>query len=311
VVAPDSARVIEGLERKDLFVVVHEHLMTETAMYADFVLPATTSLESTDLYRSYGHYYLQMARPVIEPMGEARSTLSIFQDLAQRFGFIEDCFSETEDAIIQKLLESGSPYLEGITLDDLKEGWPIRLNMRENIFSKGFGTPSGRIEFYSQEMAEQGLDPLPDGEPSVDMEGKGRFPLQMITPPRRQFLNSTFFEIDYLRNQAGDPAIMINPEDAVSRGVKENMRVRVFNDRGECHLFARLTEKTPPGVTVIEGLYWPRFMPKNRGVNQLTSQHLTDMGQSCAFHCNLVEIEPSPVCSPYDSEIKFCGSSGK
>lgn len=293
VVAPDSARVIAGLEREDLFVVVHEHLMTETAMYADIILPSTTFLESTDLYRSYGHYYLQMARPVIEPVGETRSTLAIFNDLAARFAFTEDCFSETEEERIRNLLASGSPYLEGITLSDLQEGLPIRLNVHEDIFLKGFGTPSGKIEFYSRSMADQGLDPLPNGEPSTDEEGEGRFHLQLITPPRRQFLNSTFSEIEYLRTQAGEPVIMIHPKDAATRGVEEKMMVRVFNDRGECYLSARLTENTAPGVTVIEGLYWPRFMPNNRGVNQLTSQRLTDMGQSCAFHCNLVEVEPS------------------
>ena len=293
VVAPDSARVLAGLEREDLFVVVHEHLMTETAMYADLILPSTTFVESTDLYKSYGHYYLQMARPVIEPMGETRSTLAIFNDLATRFAFTEDCFSETEEERIRNLLASDSPYLEGITLGDLQEGRPIRLNVQEDIFSNGFGTPSGKIEFYSRSMADQGLDPLPDGEPSADEEGEGRFHLQLITPPRRQFLNSTFSEIEYLRSQAGEPVIMIHPEDAAARGVEEKMRVRVFNDRGECHLSARLTEDTAPGVTIIEGLYWPRFMPNNRGVNQLTSQRLTDMGQSCAFHCNLVEVEPS------------------
>ena len=293
VVAPDSARVLAGLEREDLFVVVHEHLMTETAMYADLILPSTTSFESTDLYRSYGHYYLQMARPVIEPAGETRSTLAIFNDLAARFAFTDDCFSETEEDRIRNLLASGSPYLASITLDNLKEGRPIRLNVPEDISSNGFGTPSGKIEFYSRSMADQGLDPLPDGEPSIDGDGEGRFHLQLITPPRHQFLNSTFNEIDYLRKQAGVPTIMIHPEDAAARSVEEKMRVRVFNDRGECYLSARLTEDTSPGVTVIEGLYWPRFMPNNRGVNQLTSQHLTDMGQSCAFHCNLVEVEPS------------------
>jgi len=293
VVAPDSARVIAGLEREDLFVVVHEHLMTETAMYADIILPSTTFLESTDLYRSYGHYYLQMARPVIDPVGETRSTLAIFNDLAARFGFTDNCFSETEEERIRNLLNSDSPYLKNITLGDLQEGRPIRLNVEEKIFSKGFGTPSGKIEFYSRSMADQGLDPLPNGEPSRDEEGEGRFHLQLITPPRRQFLNSTFSEIEYLRTQAGEPVIMIHPEDAATRDVEEKMMVRVFNDRGECYLSARLTEDTAPGVTVIEGLYWPRFMPNNRGVNQLTSQRLTDMGQSCAFHCNLVEVEPS------------------
>jgi anaerobic selenocysteine-containing dehydrogenase len=263
VVAPDSARVLAGLKREDLFTVVHEHLLTETALHADLVLPATTFLESTDLYGSYGHYYLQMAQPAIAPVGEARSTLGIFQDLARRFAFTEECFTDTEEQIIEKLLSSDSSYLKGITLEALTKGRPVRLNVPEEVFEGGFGTPSGKVEFYSQVMADQGLDPLPDGAPSVDEEGEGRFPLQLITPPRHQFLNSSFNEIDQLRDQAGQPSIMINGEDA----------------------------ETAPGVTVIEGLYWPRFMPMNLGINQLTSQRLTDMGQSCAFHCNLVEVE--------------------
>ncbi|MDZ7696829.1 MAG: molybdopterin oxidoreductase family protein [Deltaproteobacteria bacterium] len=295
VVAPDSSQVIKGLKRDDLFTVVHEIVMSETALYADIVLPATTSMESTDLYRSYGHYYLQMAHPVIPPVGEARSTLAIFQDLATRFGFNDPCFRQSESEIIEALLASGSPYLTGVTLERLRGGAPVRLKVPVDIFSDGFGTPSGKIECYSQTMADQGLDPLPSGEPSVDGPGRGRFGLQLITPPRHQFLNSTFNDIDYLREQAGPPTLMIHPDDARSRGIEENMKVRVFNDRGEVNLYARITGRTQPGVTVAEGLYWSRFMPGNRGINHLTSQNLTDMGQSCAFHCNLVEITPLSI----------------
>jgi len=292
VVAPDSSQVLRGLQREDLFTVVHEIVMSETALYADFVLPAATSMESTDLYRSYGHYYLQMAHSVIDPIGEARSTLSIFQELAHRFGFDEPCFHQSESEIIEALLATDSPYLKGITLDRLREGRPVRLNVPDDVFSAGFGTPSSKIEFYSQGMEERGLDPLPNGEPSVDAAGQGRFGLQLITPPRHQFLNSTFNEIADLRDQAGPPTLMIHPNDAEKRGIEENMEVRVYNDRGEAFLFARITDRTGPGVTVAEGLYWPRFMPGSHGINHLTSQALADMGQSCAFHCNLVEATP-------------------
>jgi len=292
VVAPDSTQVLRGLQREDLFTVVHEIVMSETARYADLVLPATTSMESTDLYRSYGHYYLQMAEPVIDPLGEARPTLSIFQELARRFGFEDPCFHRSEFEIIEQLLMSDSPYLKGITLDRLKQGRPVRLNVPHDIFSGGFGTPSGKIEFYSRTMAAQGLDPLPNGDPSVDAGGEGRFGLQLITPPRHQFLNSTFNEIDDLRSQAGPPTLMIHPEDAMRRGIEEDMRVRVFNHRGEVILFARVTDRTGLGVTVVEGLYWHCFTPGNRGINHLTSQALTDMGQGCAFHCTLVEVTP-------------------
>ena len=292
VVAPDSTQVLKGLMREDLFTVVHEIVMSETALYADLVLPATTSMESTYLYRSYGHYYLQMAHPVINPVGEARPTLAIFQDLARRFGFQDPCFRRSESQIMEALLNTRSPYLRGITLDRLKTGGPIRLQVPSDIFSCGFGTPSGKVEFYSQTLADQGLDPLPHEEPSVDKDGEGRFRLQMITPPRHHFLNSSFNDIESLREQAGPPTLLIHPEDARSRGIEENMRVKVFNDRGAVILFARVTDRTSPGVTVAEGLYWPRFMPGNQGINHLTSQKLTDMGQSCAFHCNLVEVVP-------------------
>jgi len=290
VVAPDSAQVIRGLKREDLFTVVHEVVMSETARYADIVLPSATSMECTDLYKSYGHYYLQMAHPVIEPVGEARSALSIFQALATRFGFDEPCFSQSEEEIIAALMATDSPYLKGITLDRLMEGRPVRLHVPEDIFSGGFGTPSGKIEFYSAALAAQGLDPLPDGTPSVDEEGQGRFRLQLITPPRHQFLNSTFNEVETLRNQAGPPTLMIHPHDAQERGITEGIAVRVYNDRGKVFLTARITEHTGIGVVVAEGLYWPRFMPGGLGINQLTSQALTDMGQGCAFHCNLVEV---------------------
>lgn len=292
VVAPDSSSVTSGLARPDLFTVVHEHVMTETALYADIVLPAATFLESMDLYRAYGHYYLQMAHPVIKPLGEARSSLAIFQDLARRFGFTEPCFTASEEELIRELLNCKSAYLDGITFERLAEGRPMRVNVPEPVFSGGFGTPSGKVEFFSKTLKEMGLDPLPDGTPSVDPDGQGRFPLQLITPPRHQFLNSTFNEVAYLRGQAGEATILIHPQDAAIREIEEGGKVRVFNDHGECELFARVTEDASPGVTVIEGLYWPRFMPGNLGVNSLTSQRLADMGGSCAFHCNLVEVVP-------------------
>jgi anaerobic selenocysteine-containing dehydrogenase len=295
VVAPDSGKVLAGLAREDLFTVVHEQLMTQTALFADIVLPATTFLEHTDVYGSYGHYYLQMARPVISPVGEARSNLAVFQEMAGRFGFDEECFTTSEEDIIRKLLDTNSPNFEGITFERVAECRPVRLNVPENPFATVFNTPSGKVEFYSQSLAEQGLDPLPDGTPSVDIEGEGRYPLQMITPPRHHFLNSSFNEIDRLRDRAGKPSIMIHPDDGAARKISEGELVRIFNDRGDCFLYADLTEDTARGVTVVEGIYWPRFMPGTRGANQLTSQRLGDMGQSCAFHCNLIEVEKTQI----------------
>jgi anaerobic selenocysteine-containing dehydrogenase len=291
VVAPDSNQVIKGLSRSDLFVVVHEMFPTETVKYADYVLPAASSMETTDLYTCYGHYYLMMAQPVIPPVGESRSTLAIFQDLAGRFDFEEEIFHQSEEDLIKLLLPDDSQFFKGITYERLAECRAVRLNLPENPWDLGFSTPSGKVEFYSESMKTQGLDPLPDPTPSQDEQHVGKYPLQMITPPRHYFLNTTFNEVDALREKAGPPTIMIHPKDASARNLENKDMVRVFNDRGEIQVFADITDKVCPGVTVVEGVYWPEYMPGGSGINCLTNQQPNDMGGSCAFHCNLVAAE--------------------
>ncbi len=295
VVAPDSNRVLAGLAREDLFTVVQEQFATDTARYADLVLPSRSFAELSDLYRSYGHHCLQLARPVIPPVGQSRSLLAVFQELARRLGFTEEVFSQDEDAIIAGLLRQDSPFLAGITPADLAGGRPAGLKVPANPYAQGFLTPSGKVEFYSESLARRGLDPLPDGTPSLDEEGRGRYPLQLITPPKHEFLNSSFNEIPELVAKAGPASLLIHPVDAACRGVAEGALVRVRNDRGDCLLHARLTEDTRPGLVVAEGLYWPGHTPGGKGINRLTSQRLGDMGQTCAFHCNLVEVEPAPA----------------
>jgi anaerobic selenocysteine-containing dehydrogenase len=288
VVAPESEQVRAGLAREDLFCVVQEHFMTETALMADLVLPGAMMLETTDLYTGYGHYYIQMHQPVIQPLGQARSTLDIFQDLAARFGFSEPIFSMSTEQIIEELLPADHPAFKGITYDSLAVGKALRLKVEP--YAGDFETPSGKVEFYSESLKKQGHDPLPDGTPSRDQQGQGRYPLQLITPPRLEFLNSTFNDVEELRTKAGPPTIMIHPQDAASRALQDGQEVRVFNDRGGITLFCRITDAVRPGVTVIEGIYWPRHMPGGKGVNTLTSQEPTDLGQSAGLHCNLVEV---------------------
>ena len=291
VAAPDTSAVMRGLAREDLFTVVQEMFLTETAAMADLVLPGASSLEVTDLYRAYGHYYVQMARPVIPLVGQSRSTLSVFQELAGRMGFGEEVFSANEEEIISWLVETDSPYLAGLTMDKLSSLRPLRLNVPENPFTEGFKTPSGKVEFLSPAMAQAGLDPLPDGAPSLDPEGEDRFPLQLITPPCHHFLNSTFNEIEPLRRAAGEADLILHPNDASARGISQGQAVRVFNRRGECRLVANLSDGVSPGVSVARGLWWGRHSPGGKGANHLTSQRLADVGGSSAFHCNLVEVE--------------------
>ncbi len=291
VVAPDTSQVLAGLAREDLFTVVHEMFMTETAKYADLVLPGASSMEITDIYRSYCHYYMQMAKPVIPPPGECRSQVEVFQELARRMGFKEEVFSANEEEIISWLLETDSPYLEGITLERLSQCRPLRLNVPANPYAEGFVTPSGKVEFYSEAMAAAGLDPLPAGESSRDPEGGEEYPLQLITPPQHQFLNSSFNEIPVQREQAGPASLLMHTSDAEARGISEGQAIRVFNGRGEAVLMAQVGDRVLPGVTVARGLYWGEYSPGGKGANHLTSQRLADMGGSNAFHCNLVEVE--------------------
>ena len=290
VVAPQSRAVLAGLARQDLFLVVQEMFSTDTTRYADIVLPGAGFMEVTDIYRAYGHNYIQMARPVIPPVGQSRSTLAIFQDLAARLGFKDNVFSIDEMDFIEGFLREDPPYLEGVDFAGLKAGRPMRLNIPSNPYADGFSTPSGKVEFYSQAMADRGLDPLPDGQPLRDPDGGNRYRLEFITPPHHFFLNSAFNEIDELREKAGEARVMIHPETARARGIADGDRVSVFNDRGACSFKAQVTDDTQPGLLVAEGLHWPSLSPGG-GANQLTSQRLTDMGETCAFHCSLVEVQ--------------------
>lgn len=292
-VAPQSRDVLKGLAREDLFMVVQEMFHTDTCRYADIILPGASFMEVTDLYRSYGHNYIQMARPVIPPVGQSRSSLAIFQELSARLGFKEDVFSLNEMDFIENFLLDKSPFMEGVDFEMLKTGQAVKLNIPSNPYSHGFATPSGKVEFFSQTMADQGLDPLPDGQPLRDPDGKGRYCLEFITPPHHFLLNSAFNEIEGLRTRVGEARVMIHPETARTRGIVNGYPVRVFNDRGECRYLAHVTDNTQAGLLVAEGLHWPSLSPGG-GANQLTCQRLTDMGKTCAFHCNLVEVQPQP-----------------
>lgn len=266
--------------------------MTDTARMADIILPGASFLEVKDLYRAYGHNCIQLAEPVIPPVGRSRSTLAIFQDLAGRMGFAEDAFSLTEDQCVDRLLEDNSPYMAGVDANRVRSGRAVPLNIPDNPYAESFNTPSGKVEFFSRAWAVQGLDPLPDGQPVRDPEGGTRFPLEFITPPHRLFLNSAFNEIAALRKAAGPPGVLIHPVTAAARKIADGDPVRIYNDRGECCLTARVTEDTRPGLLVAEGLRWSGFHRGGKGANQLTSQRLTDAGQTCAFHCSRVEVEP-------------------
>jgi len=298
-VAPDSGRVVEGFSRTDLFTVVIEQFQTDTADFADIVLPATTQLEHFDVHKAYGHYYVLANHPAIEPLGEARSNADIFRALAARMGFEDEALKASDLEIARDAMDWGHACVGGAKLEDVIErGW-VRMQHPAAPFAQGgFPTPSGRCEFWSDSLARQGLDPLPDHLPpyesaEADPVRAARYPLALISPPARNFLNSSFANVPSLVAREREPLCEIHPEDAASRGIVDGDRVRIFNDRGVFQVKANVTERIRPGVVLAWGLWWPKTTPGGRNVNAVTGTALTDMGRGPTFYDCLVELERS------------------
>ena len=295
-VAPDQRKVLQGLRRDDLFTVVHEQFPTDTVDYADVVLPATTQLEHVDLHGSYGHHFVMLNAPSIAPRGEARSNNDVFRDLAARLGFEPDLFPEDETLIRQAL--EGGRRIRGITLERLRDEPSIRLDLPEAYtpFADGvFPTPSGKCELYSERMRLDGLDPLPTytpplEDPATRPDLAASYPIQLLSPPRPQFLNSTFANSPSHRAAAGDPTVELSAEDAERRGLVDRQWAEVYNARGSFRARVALTGAVKAGVAVATGLYWSKLVPGSGNANSTTSTALTDMGGGATFFDNLVEI---------------------
>jgi anaerobic selenocysteine-containing dehydrogenase len=298
-VAPQSAEVARGFAREDLFTVVLEQFATDTADYADYVLPATTQLEHVDVHKSYGHLYMLANNAAIEPLGEALPNIEIFRRLAQQVGFDEPCFSETDDEIAGRAFERSGPTRD-FDWPTLKErGWQ-RLALPTSFApfaDGGFPTPSGRCEFSSDRLGALGMDPLPGYVAPYESAASNpalarKFPLAMISPPARNFLNSTFVNVTSLRAIEGEPALEIHPEDAESRGIAMGDRVRVFNSRGSFEVAASISDRTRRGVVVAWSIWWKKLAADGCNANQVTGQALTDLGRAPTFYDCLVEVEP-------------------
>ncbi len=298
-VAPDSQKVIAGFSRPDLFTVVHEIFLTDTSDYADIVLPATTQLEQFDLQKVYGHLYVLANNPAIAPIGEAKPNSEVFRLLAARMGFTEECFQDSDEEIGRQALTGDHPRMRGITLEEVKEkGW-MRLSVPETFapFAEGnFPTPSGKCEFYSASMAEQGMDPLPTYTPPRESVQSApqlakKYPLAVISPPAHNFLNSSFANLPSFIHAEKEPFLDLHPADAASRGITTGDRVRVFNDRGSFTVKARVTDKARPGVVIALSVWWKKLSPDGRNANEVTPQALTDLGAGATFYDALVEVE--------------------
>jgi len=285
-VAPESGKVVQGFLREDLFTVVLEHFQTDTADHADYILPATTQLEHWDIHTSYGHTDVLLNRPAIAPVGQARTNTDIFRALAARMGFNDPCFADDDLALCR------AAFGKAVDFQQLLDQGFATLSVPEAPFAQGgFPTPSGRCEFHSARLVAQGQDGLPDHLPNFETPGSSaHFPLAMISPPARNFLNSSFVNVQSLRDIEGEPLLEIHADDAAPRGILSGQMVRVFNDRGEYRCKASVSRRARPGVVNGLGIWWRKLGFDGTNVNQLTSQKLTDMGRGPVFYDCLVEV---------------------
>jgi anaerobic selenocysteine-containing dehydrogenase len=292
-VVPNQNSVLKGLARPDLFTVVLEQMQNDTADYADILLPATTFLEHTDIYFAYGHYYLQLARPVLPAPGETRSNVEIFRQLALRMGFDDACFRDSEDDMIRALIASDHPFLNGITIEQLDREHSVRLRVAPNgdafqPFAKGgFGTTSGKCEFNAETLEYTPPVESRHGDKAL----RDKYPLEVISPKNDDSMNSTF---------GGRPGtdlqtalVKMHTRDARPRGIVTGDQVRLFNDRGSCLLMAEVDGDVPPGVVCAPSTRWAKKSPGFRNVNALTSERLTDKGGGPTFYNCLVQVEKS------------------
>jgi anaerobic selenocysteine-containing dehydrogenase len=288
-VAPEQDQVHRGLARQDLFVVVHDLFLTDTADFADVVLPATTTLEHYDIHKAYGHLHLSLSRPAIAPVGESKPNTEVFRRLARRMGLTHPCLSESDEEMARHALVWDHPHLAGISFDRLEREGSVRLSVDDPFapFARGnFPTPSGRCELFA--------DYVPPREgPTSNPERARTYPLAFISPPAHHFLNSTFSaQPTFVRRESG-ASLTMHPADAASRRIEDGAMVRTFNDRGSFLARARVSDSARPGVVVGLSIWWAKDCPGGRNANAVTSQELTDMGGGATFYDALVEVEPA------------------
>ena len=299
-VAPDQGAVQRGLLREDLFTVVLEQFQTDTADYADYLLPATTQMEHWDILKPYGHFHLSLNQPAIAPIGESLPNSEIFRRLALAMGYDDPGFRQSDEEILRELVEAQHhPRFEGITWPALLERGFVRLNIPKPYlpFAEGnFPTPSGKCEFYSARMAADGYDPLPTYTPPAWQQGAApEASLICISPPAHSFLNSSFANLERFQKREGEPLLQIHPDDAAQRHITDGQSVQVVNDRGSVTLTARVTRDLVPGTVLAPGVWWAKHSGDGRNINQVTTQAEADMGAGACFYDTRVWVMPADV----------------
>jgi len=292
---PNQQRIIQGLMRDDLLTIVHDLVVTETAKYADYVFPATSQIESLDLVPAWGHHYMSLNQPAIAPVGESVSNTEFFRRLAAALGRTESFLFESDESLIQSALDSNHPWLTGITLDRLKEAGSIRFNYDRDwrpFADGGFRTPSGKAEFWSQSMQEQGMDPLPSGGDFPQATG-GR--LQLISGKTLHYLNSSYGHVERHRKREGTLFVEVHADDARERGLHDDELVDVSNEFGTVTAVCRISDRVRPGVA------WMPFgglidaAGNKRSVNSVTPEEPTDWGGGSGIYDAFVNITCAAV----------------
>ncbi|REF00158.1 molybdopterin-containing oxidoreductase family protein [Thermomonospora umbrina] len=292
--APHQSRVRAGLAREDLFTVVMEHFLTDTADHADIVLPATMQHEHADLHNGYGHLYLAWNEPAVAPPGECLSTTETFRRLARRLGLTEPSLYDSDEELAEQALGSGHERLAGITLDRLRKEGFARLAVPTPFtpFAEGFPTPSGRLEFVSRRAAMAGHDPVAGYVPPAegpDLERARRHPLSLISSASHHFLNTMFADDPELRRRAGGPRVVVHPDDAAALGIVDGQLVRVSNDRGSLDAVAEVNDSVRPGVAATTKGHWPKHSG-GANANALVDERDSDMGGGAVYHDTRVRI---------------------
>jgi anaerobic selenocysteine-containing dehydrogenase len=286
VTCPDAQRVRRGLGREDLFTVVHDPFLTDTARYADIVLPAATYMETDDLHRSYGTYYMQRAAQVIAPLGQARPNRWLAQELARRFGLKDAVFSMSTDELIDTVFREAKGTVTEIDPTSLRDHRPVKLRLPDG--GPKWATPSGKLEFYSETLAARGEAPLPDWVPDTDAANL-KWPLTLLTAPGYYQSHTAFSGNPTLRRRAGDPECVLHPEDASKRGLVSGQQVTLFNDVGEVRLRLRISDEVNPGVVMVPGQR-PSGEASGTTVNMLCSTRYADLGEGATYQSTRLDV---------------------
>jgi len=284
---PDLGKVRRGLAREDLFTVVHDPFLSVTAHYADIVLPAATYLESADLYRAYGTYYLQYAPAAVAPQGEAWSNFRLAQELAKRMGLTDPVFQMAPAEVMAELFRGAKGPVAALDLGEVRRGRPMRMARPDG---QQFRTPSGRLEFYSEQLAAQGLAPMPDWQPDPEEEkDAARWPLRLLTAPGYFQAHTAYSGVAFLRRREGPPSCILHPDEAGRRGLADGARVRLFNERGAVGLVLKVSDEVLPGVVLVPGQR-PDGETVSGTVNILCSDRYTDLGEGATYQSTFLDV---------------------